>query len=347
MACFFLCLGWRSNATFNFADSNHSSPLLIPYPDWSSNNVSSRFLVSTYRVKADRCDRLWTIDTGSVIDFQGVGERLNPPRIRIFNLQTNSLLLEYTMKAQDYVCDSTHTNIVVDLGSSCDDAFAYVVDPSSHSIFVYSLQANDSWRIQHPYFLPDPLQSDYSMGNLQFQWFDGIFGIALTETNKYGFRNVFAHPMSSLYELITTTQQLRNQSTWRNSRDSFGAFHILGSRDDTFQAASSAYDEKSGVLFYSLVTKNAIGCWNTRKYSFYSGSINDVVASNDETMIYFSDIKVDSSSTLWAISNRLPVILYGKYSPDEYNFRIFSARVQHLIKNTLCEQSRQFWSRKF
>lgn len=250
------------------------------------------------------------------------------------------------MKPRDYVCDSSHTNIVVDLGVSCEDAFAYAVDPSSNSILVYSLQANDSWRIQHPYFLPDPLRSDYSIGNLQFQWYDGIFGIALAEPNKYGFRNVFAHPMSTLFELITTTQKLRNQSIWRNGKEAFGAFQILGSRDDTFQAASSAYDEKSGVLLYSLVSKNAIGCWNSRKYSFYSGSVNDVVASNDETMIYFSDMKVDANSNVWAMSNRLPVILYGKYSPDQYNFRIFSARVQNLIKNTQCEQSRQFWSRK-
>lgn len=333
-------------------DSNGSSPLLIPYPDWSSNNVSasSAALVSTFRVNVDRCDRLWTVDTGSVVDFEGVGERLAAPRIRLFDLRAGgALLAEYALKGREYACDSSYTSIVADVAAdSCGRAFAYAVDPSAAAMLVYSLRANEAWRLRHPYFLPDPLRSDYAIGQLRFQWYDGIFGVALAEADESGFRRLFAHPMSGLVELAADTRQLRNRSTWTDGRAAFAAFRPLGSRQPSFQAAASAYDAGSGVLFYSLVAKNAVGCWNSRSFPRYSAAVNDIVASDHRTMIYFSDLKVDPASNLWAISNRLPVILYGAFDPHDYNFRIFSARARHLIENTLCDgqQSSQFWSTK-
>lgn len=66
---------WRDGvaSTLNYvpiSSKNKSSPL-IPYPDWKSNNLpkegeklDENTIVSTFRLKADACDRLWLLDTG-------------------------------------------------------------------------------------------------------------------------------------------------------------------------------------------------------------------------------------------------------------------------------------------
>lgn len=296
-------------------------------------------------MNVDICDRLWTIDTGSVVDFEGNGERIHSPRIRVFNLKNGSLITEYILKPQNYVCDSSYTNIIADVGDTCEKTFAYAVDPGSNALLVYSLEHNESWRVKHPYFNPDPMQTEYRIGDLEFQWDDGIFGLALGERTSSGFRNVYIHAMSSLLELSISTQVLQNKTA--NSRYNRDVLRVLGSRAPTFQAASSTYDEQTGVLFYTLVNKNAIGCWNSKKYSSYSQNVSDIAVADDVRMIYSSDVKIDKMSNLWAISNRLPLALYGEGDPpDGVKFRILTASVRKIIKNTLCEHNRLFWSKK-
>ncbi|XKL69647.1 hypothetical protein PGB90_007416 [Kerria lacca] len=338
------------NYVYLNSSSNNKAPLLNPYPTWSSNKISSVFLISTYRVKADICDRLWTIDTGSVVDFDGKGIRIQSPRIKIFNLIENVLLLEYVLKQDDYVCDSSFTNIVIDVeANSCDEAFAYAVDPASNTVSVYSMKENDSWRVKHPYFLPDPLQTDFVIGKLKFQWDDGLFGFALADKNKEGFKDVYFHPMSSLFEFSLNTQILQNKSLTRSktlSLDFNSIFKIMGSRSATFQAASSVYDPYSGILFFSLINKNGIGCWNSKKFSVYSADTNDIAVADNLTMIYISDIKLDKNGNLWAISNKLPILLYDTYDLQQINFRIFFSNIRKTIKNTNCEYNRLFWSKR-
>lgn len=326
-------------------DVNDLSPQLNPYPDWKSNNLSSRFLISTYRINVDICDRLWTIDTGSIVDFDGNGERIHTPRIRVFNLKNNSLIFEYILKTQDYVCDSSYTSIIADVGDTCERTFAYAVDPGSNALLVYSLEQNDSWRIRHPYFNPDPMQTEYKIGDLEFQWDDGIFGLALGEKISSGFRNVYIHAMSNLLELSMSTQLLQNKTA--SSKFSKKFLKILGSRSPTYQAAASAYDERSGILFYTLVNKNGIGCWNSKKYNYYAQNVTDVAAVDNISLVYSSDVKIDKISNLWLISNRLPFLLYKEDKvSNEVKFRIFTSPVRQVVKNTACEHNRFFWSRK-
>jgi len=81
---------------------------------------------------------------------------------------------------------SLFTNIVVDIrNGQCEDAHAYVADVLRAGIVVYSWSENNSWRVQHPFFLPDPIASRYTLDGITFRWTDGVFGIALGPvTNK-------------------------------------------------------------------------------------------------------------------------------------------------------------------
>lgn len=66
----------------------------------------------------------------------------------------------------------------------------------------------------------------------------------------------------------------------------------MGQRSEQGQSAMHVYDTFSGVIFYSQVSLNAIGCWNTAKPldrdNFH------IVAQDNTTMIYPSDINVSS-----------------------------------------------------
>lgn len=58
----------------------------------------------------------------------------------------------------------------------------------------------------------NPLKGDFQLGNIQYQWNDGIFSIALSEPNELGFKTAYFHALASTSEFSVSTQILRNQS---------------------------------------------------------------------------------------------------------------------------------------
>lgn len=66
------------------------------YPDWSwhtagRGDINCTGLISVYRIRADRCNRLWVLDAGvttSLDDFR----RVCPPKILIFDMATDRLV---------------------------------------------------------------------------------------------------------------------------------------------------------------------------------------------------------------------------------------------------------------
>jgi hypothetical protein len=62
----------------------------------------------------------------------------------------------------------------------CDEkVFAYILDIYAYAIIVYDFKADKSWRVSHNFFAFDPIQGDLKVGDVNFQWHDGIFGMAL------------------------------------------------------------------------------------------------------------------------------------------------------------------------
>lgn len=64
----------------------------------------------------------------------------------------------------------------------------------------------------------------------------------------------------------------------------------LGNRGPYGQSAMHEFDRNTGIIFYSQVNMNGFGCWNSntphRPENF------DVLATNNQTMIYPSDLTV-------------------------------------------------------
>lgn len=68
----------------------------------------------------------------------------------------------------------------------CDNVYAYVPDFGAYAMVVYDYKNDKSWRIKHNFFHFDPLMGNYNVGGVNFQWTDGVFGMAMGNSNSDG-----------------------------------------------------------------------------------------------------------------------------------------------------------------
>lgn len=90
-------------------------------------------------------------------------------------------------------------------------------------------------------------------------------------------------------------------------------------------------------MFFNMVTRDTIGCWDSSKP--YKRSNLGVVARSSETLVFPNDIKVDQEKrqSVWVLSNKLPFYLYEGLNKNQINFRIMSAYVDEATKGTICD----------
>lgn len=79
----------------------------------------------------------------------------------------------------------------------CNNAYAYVPDLGGYGVVVYSFKDNKSWRAKHNFYHFDPLNGDFNVGGVNFQWTDGVFGMALGKQSNEG----YLFPSSSTFSL--------------------------------------------------------------------------------------------------------------------------------------------------
>ncbi|VVC93939.1 unnamed protein product [Leptidea sinapis] len=314
-------------------NNSTTSPKLIPYPNWAAHDTSNGkpLIVSPFRIRADKCNRLWVLDNGKIGNLENNTTKY-PPALLVFDLETDTILRNYVLPEEQVKEDSGFANIAVE-DTDCDDTFAYAGDLGKPGIVVYSWKKNDSWRIMHHYFHPDPLACDFSVKGHNFSWTDAIFGMALSAPNADNYSTLYFHPMASYNEFSVSTEYLRNQSV---ADANFNAFKLLGNRGPNAQSSVSFLDPKTGILFYSLVNLNAVACWRTTNKEYLMKNQGRIYM-DDMKMIYPTDIKVDYDDNLWILSNRMPIWMYGKLDSNEVNFRVFTAPVLNAISHTACD----------
>ncbi|KAF5288325.1 hypothetical protein FQR65_LT12059 [Abscondita terminalis] len=319
--------------------ANEVSPIFIPYPSWDWHNSDTcDGLLSVYRMQVDECKRLWVLDSGQV-NVSTKPEQVCPPKIVVFDLNTDKAILKYELPRPFIKQDSLYSNIAVDVHvnekNACADAYAYIADVWRFGLVVYSLKENRSWRLTDHLFYPDPLASAYNLHGLKFEWTDGIFSLALSpEIGKSKDRYLYFHPMSNFREFYMKTSIVKNETAWIRTKRTI---KILGeSRGKNGQASSSIMDNK-GIMFFNLVSRDSVACWDSRKP--YKTSNLGILAQDNITLIFPNDLKLDKErrQSIWVISNRLPIFLYGDLDHDDYNFRIMSAFTDEAISGSVCD----------
>ncbi|XP_059613062.1 protein yellow [Phlebotomus argentipes] len=314
------------------------SPLLSPFPNWQAHRFSEHEppeIVSPFRIRADRCGRLWVLDTG-IDDLLGENKRIVNTQLLVYDLHDDNLLRRYVFPDDQVKQKSFFANIAIEDGQ-CDDTFAYSADLGSPGLVVYSWKQNESWRVHHNFFHPDPLAGNYSITGINFQWDDGLFGLAVSKADpEDGFATLYFHPLSSTREFSVNTRFLRDKQLAANDSAIYREFKILGSRGPNGQSGSQFLDQLTGVLFYSLPNLNAVACWRTTN-KVYTIKSQGRVYMNVEDMQFPNDIKVDNQDRLWVLSDRLHQFLYSELNPNDINFRILTAEVKDAIDHTACD----------
>jgi len=312
--------GVPSSLNYISLNTNEKSPALAPYPDLKANTLpkdgekpEENTIISTFRVHVDECDRLWVMDTG-LADILGSPKQYSKPSLVVFDLNTDKLIRRYEFKPSDLKENSFFANLVVDVTpGKCDESFTYIPDLGGYGLVVYSWKTNDSWRIKHNFFHFDPLNGDFNIGGVNFQWTDGIFGIALSKIQDKGFRTLYFHALSSLHEFSVSTEVLRNKAVATDPH-SYHLFKDEGEKGPLSQTSASVLDENTGVLFLTQLNKDAIGCWNTKKP--LNPENVGIVAQDKEALIFTNDMKIDTERNVWILSDRMPVFIYKTLNPN-------------------------------
>lgn len=359
---------WRAGvaSSLNYIDLNtkEKSPKLRPYPSWEASmlpidvsppEVTNRSggrldaakaeevgdglkdnatVISTFRMNIDVCDRLWVFDTG-LADILGSPKQITPNAIVVFDLKTDQLVRRYAIPENQVKEATFFANIIVDVTEDdCDNAFAYVPDLGAYGVVVYSLNEDRSWRVKHNFFHFDPLNGDFNVGGVNFQWTDGVFGMAVGEVKKDATRDVYFHALASTKEFVVSNRVLQNESHALSS-DAYYDYKCLGDRGANGQSTAEVYDKETGVIFYTQVNKDAIGCWNTKKP--LNPDTQGLVDSDSSLLVFPNDLKLDAEGNIWVLSDRMPTFIYKQLDYDQINYRILTGKNTDLIKGTPCE----------
>lgn len=289
---------------------------------------------------ADKCGRLWVLDTGTI----GIGNTTQNPcpyALNVFDLATDRRIRRYEFRAEDTNPNTFIANIAIDIGKNCEDAYAYFSDELGYGLVSYSWEQNRSWRFAHSFFFPDPLRGDFNIAGLNFQWGEeGIFGMSLSPLQNDGFRTLYFSPLASHREFSVSTRILRDSTRLEESFHDFSFFkeERAGNAHTTSRVMS-----ETGIQLFNLIDQNAVGCWDSS--TPYSPQNHAIVDRDDEGLVFPADVKIDETNTVWVISDRMPVFLIAELDYTDINFRIYSAPLDALIQGTVCSSRNRPFNR--
>ncbi|PNF23198.1 hypothetical protein B7P43_G02723 [Cryptotermes secundus] len=320
------------------------SPPLQPYPSWewqgTSGNCSG--LVSVYRTREDRCNRLWVVDSGVITTLDNFSP-VCPPKILVFDLKTDTLVRNIILPREVIRPNSLLTNLEIDyeiVGAqgeenifygfqnqkqqSCDDVFLYITDTANAGIIVYDVRNDAAWRVFHPTMLPHPDHSTYYVAGESFTLPDAVVGIALSpETSLWNFdsfgnllsprgRVLYYQPFAALRLFSIPTSVLQSPP----QVDADLKVELVFQKSS--QSASLASDPFDGTLYFNPVTELDIE-------ALLPGSGHaQIVAKDTQALQFISDIRItpNDNYNIWFTSSKFQKYFRQTYDPNTINFRI-------------------------
>ena len=269
-------------------------------------------------LQVDQCGRLWVADSGTVDILSGKIRRICQPQLLIFDLKNDKLLLRYQLPDSVLQPQSLLTTVVadvLDVNGRCQEAFAYLADIRGFGLIVVDVQREKSWRIVSNYFYPYPLNGHYKINNVEFDLMDGVLGLALSPPqNDRKDKTLYFHSLASVRESWVSAALLRNESNFQNSSNRVANQFYVSQGTRAGQSAASAMNDEGSALFFSVVTKNSLNCWNP-KLPYNEKNIVEV-DRDDVTFQFASGLKV-RFSFLYA---RILRIIIHLLAPISTNF---------------------------
>ncbi|PSN37921.1 hypothetical protein C0J52_12240 [Blattella germanica] len=322
------------------------SPKLLPYPDWSWHREGNcEGITSVFRTQIDQCGRLWVLDSG-MVEVLGNIKRICQPQVLVFNLKNNKLLLRYRIPDSVLMQHSILTTIVtdvLDVTGSCREAFAYITDVSGFGLIVVDAHREKSWRVVSNYFYPYPLHGHFELNNEHFELMDGVLSLAISPNlNSRGDKMLYFHSLASVRESWVSTSVLRNESNFKDGINRVPEMFYVSQGTRPGQAAASAMDGEGAAVFFSVLPKNSLNCWNPRLP--YNDENIVEIDRDDVTFQFASGLKIiqdrKGKEWVWALTSRFQNVMVGKMDPENINYRVLRAPVEELVKGTSCAAQR-------
>ncbi|XP_046737183.1 uncharacterized protein LOC124405958 [Diprion similis] len=313
-------------------------PLLKPYPNWSWHIPGNcNGITSVWRVAVDECDRLWVLDSGKIGSNQ-----VCPAQLLVFDSRTD--ILQQRITIPNYLSrDPTNqtlglliTPVVETEDIYCRRAWVYIADVDGGGLIIWD--GSWIWRLDDEVFKADPTASTYTIAGENFTVADGIFGLAVSPRNSRHPRRLFFKPLASLKEYSYAVDDLHRLGSRFKSVKYVASNYQLPS-----QATAQAFS-REGILFFGLTKEIAIACWNMNDPMDDEHVV--IVAQNNDTLQFASGIKVTKrrhdvlKEDLWVSTNRFQKIFTGTLNYSEINFRILSAPIKVLVKDSECQLPR-------
>nr|AQM49878.1 major royal jelly protein 10 [Apis dorsata] len=311
--------------------------LLQPYPDWSwAKYKDCSGIVSVYKISIDKFDRLWVLDSGLINNTKLICS----PKLLAFDLNTSQLLKQVHIPHDIAVNATTGKGGLVFLAVQAVDpinTMAYMADNRGNALSVYQNSDNSLHRLTSNTFDYDPRYTEFTIAGESFILQDGIFGIAVSPVTN----NLYYSPLSSRSLYYVNTEPFMKSEYEGNNVQYKGVEDIYNTQ------LSAKAVSKNGVVFFGLVNNSALGCLN--EHQPIQRQNIDMVAQNEETLQMIFSIKIkqdfpqsnrinktERNEYMLALSNRLQKFMNHNYNFNEVNFRVLSANVNDLIKNTRC-----------
>ncbi|KAG8238823.1 hypothetical protein J437_LFUL010537 [Ladona fulva] len=312
------------------------SPLLRPFPswEWNSGDKSCEGLTSVFRVNVDKCGRLWILDSGAVSILSNERKALCPPQLLSFDLSNDRLIRRYSFPNSVLKGDSLLVTVALDTVStakSCQNTFAYSADVTTYGLIVTDTKRGNSWRVENKLFYPYPNWGTFNIAGETFDLMDGLISLAVHPDLNPATRRLYFHSLASARENYVPVSLLHNASQ-ANVRT---AEFIYSRGEKPSQAAASAFDSR-GILFFGLLSKNSLACWNPSKAHNPSNIVD--VAQDDESLQFASGLKVDNEDNVWMMISRFSSYFLGSLNPNNVNFRVMVGPSRQLTRGTACEE---------
>ncbi|XP_023316259.1 protein yellow isoform X2 [Trichogramma pretiosum] len=301
-----------------------SAPHLQAYPSWEwhsagKGDFNCSKLISVYRIRADKCNRLWVLDSGintSIDDFTVAC----PPKLLVFDLQNDQLVRLITFPRESLRPNSLFTNLVIDdtTAATCDDVYVYITDTTGPGLVVVEGATDRSWRFLHSSMLPHPDQATYQIGRDSFELFDGIVGIAFSPR----LATVYYQPLATdrLFSVPTTALRAGPPGF-----DDELPVTLIGRKSS--QGIGLSVDPRDDSIIFSPLTETAIAIWQPQT------NAQRILAYSPELIQFAAEVRwvERDSGNIWALTTRFQKFFKKQVDPTDLNLRILRIRPENVV----------------
>ncbi|XP_046411597.1 major royal jelly protein 1-like [Neodiprion fabricii] len=312
-------------------------PLLAPYPDWSWHNKSSgdcSGITSVNRAVIDDCGRIWIVDSGTIGN-----ELICPAKILAFNSTTDELLESFEFSSDllrgpwNNDTGILEIQVVECSANACDDYWVYIGDVSSYGLVIFN--GEKAWRLDDEIFLPSEAGSQFSIAGENFTMGIGPSGFLLTRDGYMKEKYLMFKALSAFKTYAASLEDMHN-TQYSGSNVTYYVSNWTASSHEV----GKVFTIYGGIVITGFTDETELVCWNLQ-----NPLDNDYVAvleQNETTLQYISSVKpiIEDGSdieTVWVLTNRFQKYVLGTMNFDEINFRMITAEVAALVKDTVCE----------